>query len=64
MDRADGVDQGTLDMDRFRIFRRFDGCFQVARVVESVEDADDVNAIIDGTVDKFVDDVVGIMAVA
>ena len=51
-------------MDRFRIFRRFDGCFQVARVVESVEDTDDVNAVIDGTVDKFVDDVVGIMAVA
>ena len=64
MDRADGIDQGALDVDGFRVFRRLDGRFQVARVVEGVEDADDVDTVIDGAVDEFVDDVIGIMAVA
>lgn len=64
MDRADGIDQGALDVDGLRVFRRLDGRFQVARVVEGVEDADDVDTVIDGAVDEFVDDVVGIMAVA
>lgn len=36
----------------------------VARVVERVEDADDVDAVIDGLLDELLDDVVGVVLVA
>ena len=64
VDGADGIDQGSLHVNGFRIFCRLDGRFHVARVVEGIEYADDVDAVIDSAVDKFVYHVVGIMAVS
>ena len=41
-----------------------DGSFQIADIVERVEDTHDVNAVVDGFLHEVFDDVVGIMAVA
>ena len=44
-------------------FRGLDRAFEVTDVVQSIEDTDDVDAVFDGFLDEFLDDVIGVMTI-
>ena len=60
---AHGVAESALGMRPFTLDRS-DGALDVAHVVEGVERAEDVHAVLDGLADEAVDDVVLVVAVA
>ena len=59
---ARGVGDGRLDFAAC-LFSGADGGLEVARVVQRVEDADDVDAVLHGLLDEGLDHVVGVVAV-
>ena len=63
VDGGDGVGEGSLD-DTAVLLGGLDGLLQVAHVVQSVENTDDVNAVFDGLAAESVHHVVGVVLVA
>lgn len=63
VDGGGGVADGALDVAP-GLFDGLEGGFEVSGVVEGIENAEDVHAVLDGAVAEFVDDVVGVVAVA
>ena len=60
---ADGVADGKLEMFSGVLYRR-GRSFQVGFVVEGVEHAEDVNAVLGGAFDELIHNVVGVVAVS
>ena len=63
MHRADGVAQRNLGPAAV-LLHGLNSLAQVADVVQRIEDADDIDAVFDGLLAEFLDDIVGIVLVA
>ncbi len=63
MDGADGVADGALGVAA-RLLDGLDRGLEVPEVVECVEDAEDVHAVLDGELAELLDDIVRVVAVA
>ena len=63
MNRTDCINHRTLDMNGLRILTGFNSRFKITRIVKGVEDANNINAVIHGPVDKFIHHIVRIMSV-
>ena len=63
MHRAYRIGNGALCMFADRQ-RRFDGGFEVAHVIERIEDAKNVHPVYGAALDKFFDEIVGVMSIA
>ena len=63
VDGADRVADGALGVAA-RLLDGLDGGLEVPEVVEGVEDAEDVHAVLDGELAELLDDVVRVVAVA
>ena len=64
--RVDGTDRvadGALGVAA-RLLDGFDGGLEVAKVVDGVEDAEDVHAVLNRELAELIDDIVGVVAVA
>ena len=62
MHRADRIGDGSLCV--LAAFQgRFDGCFEIARIIHGVEDAEYIDAGVGGALDKCLDNVVGVVAI-
>ena len=62
MGGAGGVADGALDVAAV-LLDEADGGLHVAEVVEGVEDAEDVHAVLDGEADELLEDVISVVAV-
>ena len=60
---AEGVAQGHL-ADAAVLLGGLDGRLQVAGIVQGIEDADDVDAVLDGQAGELIHHVVGVVAIA
>ncbi|GIW15948.1 MAG: hypothetical protein KatS3mg063_1801 [Tepidiforma sp.] len=63
MDGRGGIADGALHVAA-GLFDGAEGGFEVPGVVQGVEDAEDVHAVLDGAVAELIDDVIGVVAVA
>jgi len=63
MNGADRVNHSALNVNGLRIFSRFNGRFKVSRIVKRVEDSDNVDTVVDGTIHEFIHHIVGIVTI-
>ena len=62
MERADGINESALHVCA-GFFGDAHRNFEIADIIQGIEDADDANAIMDGPFDKFSHDIVSIVVV-
>ena len=60
---TDGIHERALYM-RAGFFSCFHGALEVAHIIKRIKNADDANAIIDRTMHKLTNHIVGVMVVA